>query len=131
MKTISCGLAMAAFCLFAVPCMAMPGMQQQSGDQKELEEQAKKNATMFYEKADTNKDGKLSKEEFLKALPNMKEQAFTVIDTDKNGSISLDEWISFTVRHAQGKQPMGTDHKPDVKEPLPTVSAPEPPKSSN
>ncbi len=131
MKTISCGLAMAAFCLFAVPCMAMPGMQQQSGDQKELEEQAKKNATMFYEKADTNKDGKLSKEEFLKALPNMKEQAFTVIDTDKNGSISLDEWISFTVRHAQGKQPMADDPKGTVHEPLPTVTAPAPPKSSN
>ncbi len=131
MKSISCGLAMAAFCLFAVPCMAMPGMQQQSGDQKELEEQAKKNATMFYEKADTNKDGKLSKEEFLKALPNMKEQAFTVIDTDKDGSISLDEWIAFTVMHAQGKQPMASDKKSPVHDPLPTVTAPQPPKSSN
>ena len=127
MKSLSCGLAMAALCLFAVPCMAMPGMQQ-SGDQKELEEQAKKNATIFYEKADTNKDGKLSKEEFLKALPNMKEQAFTVIDSDKDGSISLDEWMAFTVMHAQGKQPMG-DNKPDAHEPLPTVTAPQPPAS--
>lgn len=127
MKSLSCGLAMAALCLFAVPCMAMPGMQQ-SGDQKELEEQAKKNATIFYEKADTNKDGKLSKEEFLKALPNMKDQAFTVIDSDKDGSISLDEWMAFTVMHAQGKQPMA-DTKTDVHEPLPTVTAPQPPTS--
>ncbi len=128
MKLRTLGLATAALCLFAVPCMAMPGMQQQAGDQKALEEQAKKNAKLFYDKADTNKDGKLSKEEFLKALPNMKEQAFTVIDSDKNGSISLDEWMAFTVMHAQGKQPMG-DTKPDAHEPLPTVTAPQPPTS--
>ena len=128
MKSLSCGIATAALCLFAVPCMAMPGMQQQAGDQKELEEQAKKNAKLFYDKADTNKDGKLSKKEFLKALPNMKEQAFTVIDSDKDGSISLDEWMAFTVMHAQGKQPMA-DTKTDVHEPLPTVTAPQPPTS--
>ncbi len=131
MKSFTLGLATAALCLFAAPCMAMPGMQQQSGDQKELMEQAKKNAQLFYEKADTDKDGKLSKEEFLKALPNMKEQAFTVIDADKDGSISMDEWIAFTVRHAQGKQEPAAGKKPAAQEPLPTVTAPEPPKSSN
>lgn len=126
-------LASLTLCSFAAaaPAMAMPGMQSGSGDQAQLEEQARKSAEQFYQKADANHDNKLTKEEFMKALPNMKEQAFYAIDTNKDGSISLEEWMAFTVRHAQGKQTPAPSsmHQGQAHEPLPTVTAPTPPQS--
>ncbi|MCL1939125.1 MAG: EF-hand domain-containing protein [Desulfovibrionaceae bacterium] len=62
---------------------------------------------------DTNKDGKISREEFFAAYPNMKEAAFEAIDTNKDGFISLDEWEVFVKghskdeSHAQGKEGSG------------------------
>ena len=126
-------LASLTLCSFAAaaPAMAMPGMQSGSGDQAQLEEQARKSAEQFYQKADANHDNKLSKEEFLKAQPNIKEQAFYAIDENKDGSISLEEWMAFTVRHAQGKQTPAPSsmHQGQAHEPLPTVTAPTPPQS--
>jgi len=51
---------------------------------------------------DTNKDGKVSPEEFFAAHPYMKEVAFAAIDTDQDGFISLDEWLAFFNSHGRG-----------------------------
>jgi len=50
---------------------------------------------------DTNKDGKVSPEEFFAAYPHMKEAAFAAIDTSKDGFISLDEWQAFFKSHGR------------------------------
>ena len=54
---------------------------------------------------DTNKDGKVTYEEFKVFFPDMREEAFTVID--KNGDKVIDrvEWDTFVKNHAAGHMP--------------------------
>ncbi len=48
---------------------------------------------------DTDKDGRISPEEFFAGVPGMKRPAFDIIDADKDGVISHAEWDAFTSRH--------------------------------
>ena len=61
---------------------------------------------------DTDKDGKLSREEFFKAQPNMKDAAFEAIDADKDGFISSGEWEGFAMGHGKDGT-AGDPHKQD------------------
>lgn len=49
--------------------------------------------------SDTNADGVLVKEEFAKAFPTMKSEAFAIIDADKDVRISRKEWDAFFAGH--------------------------------
>lgn len=56
---------------------------------------------------DVNGDGKVTLEEFTAANPNMSEQAFVIIDRDKNKAIEPQEWTIFTETHGSGVAPEG------------------------
>lgn len=56
---------------------------------------------------DTDQDGKVSREEFFAAQPNMKETAFDAIDRNKDGFITLEEWEGFAMGHGKEDAPMG------------------------
>lgn len=51
---------------------------------------------------DTNKDGKVSYEEFKAYFPNMREEAFAVIDKDGDKAINRAEWDEFVSNHSSG-----------------------------
>lgn len=51
---------------------------------------------------DTNHDGKVVLEEFQAALPNMNENAFVVIDKNKDNGIDEVEWEEFVRTHGAG-----------------------------
>ena len=90
-------LAFAGLCLAATPAQARPEMAGQTAQSR-------------FDAMDENKDGGLSREEFFKALPSMREEAFGAIDTEANGSISMAEWNAFFSNHgkpAEGEQGMG------------------------
>ena len=65
-------------------------------------EMAGQNAEARFTAMDANKDGKLSREEFFAAQPQMKEGAFAAIDGDNDGFISLEEWLDFATGHGKG-----------------------------
>lgn len=52
-----------------------------------------------YVKMDADKDGKVTREEFFAAYPQMKEGAFKAIDENADGAISLEEWKAFAAGH--------------------------------
>lgn len=56
-----------------------------------------------FDAVDTDKNGSLSPEEFKKGFPNMTDAAFSAIDADKSGGISHEEWAAFMRQHAMGK----------------------------
>jgi len=58
-------------------------------------------ATERFSAMDTNKDGKISREEFFAAYPHMKEAAFEAINTSGDGFISFDEWEAFVKGHSK------------------------------
>lgn len=65
-----------------------------------------------FDKMDADKDGKVSQEEFLKAHPGMKPEAFARIDKNGDKVITSEEWGQFMVGHSsmgggQGGSPMG------------------------
>ena len=65
-----------------------------------------------FDKMDADKDGKVSQEEFLKAHPGMKPEAFARIDKNGDKGITSEEWGQFMVGHSsmgggQGGSPMG------------------------
>lgn len=61
-----------------------------------------------FQAMDKDKDGKVSREEFFAAHPQMKEGAFVSLDTDKDGFLSLDEWRAFAADHgSEGRGGMG------------------------
>ena len=66
---------LAALVLMASPAHAMPGMG--SGEGGGMGDK--------FSQMDTNKDGKVSREEFKAAFPNMREEAFVAIDKDGDG----------------------------------------------
>lgn len=50
---------------------------------------------------DLNRDGKVVLEEFLAANPNMTDQAFIIIDRNKDNGIDRIEWIEFSKNHGR------------------------------
>lgn len=61
---------------------------------------------------DEDKDGKVSREEFFKAQPTMKEGAFAAIDKDGDGNITAEEWTSFVSGHGKDGGAMPAGHPP-------------------
>ena len=55
-----------------------------------------------FELMDTNKDGKVSYEEFKAYFPNMREEAFAVIDKNGDKAINRAEWDEFVSNHSSG-----------------------------
>ena len=55
-----------------------------------------------FELMDTNKDGKVSYEEFKAYFPNMREEAFAVIDKNGDKVIDRAEWDEFVSNHSSG-----------------------------
>lgn len=52
---------------------------------------------------DKNSDGKVTREEFIAAMPQMREEAFNAIDANADNAITLPEWEGFSMGHAQGQ----------------------------
>ncbi len=65
-------------------------------------EMGAQNVEARFHAMDTDKNGKVSREEFFAAQPQMKEGAFLAIDADKDNELSLEEWKGFVLDH--GKQ---------------------------
>ena len=82
-------LFLAISALAASPAFAMPGNKT-----VRTTDPAERFAAM-----DSSKDGKVAWEEFHASRPNLNENAFKMIDADKNGGISLDEWKAFSSGH--------------------------------
>ncbi len=80
---------LAAIVLMASPAQSMPGMGGGSSNDK-------------FTQMDSDKDGKVSREEFKKLFPNMRDEAFVTIDQDNDGFISVDEWNFFMKDHSSG-----------------------------
>jgi len=60
--------------------------------------------------ADTDENGFLGRGEFKAAFPGLKPEAFDLIDADKDGRISAEEWRAFLSGHGaspglSGQQP--------------------------
>ena len=89
MSTI--GVLTLALSIAASSAQAMPMMGGQSSKAASPEER--------FAAMDTDHDGAVTGEEFSKALPNINKNAFTSIDADRNGSISLEEWKNFSSSH--------------------------------
>lgn len=81
MRRLFAGLLMLAF--FAATC---PLFAQQDQQQQPAQKAAKKNAKTRFEEMDTNKDGKISREEWK---GNPKE--FDRLDANHDGSVTLEE----------------------------------------
>ncbi len=81
---IPCALVL-GLALAAAPAAAMPG--------------AGKSSAESFQKMDADKDGKVTREEFAKAHPGMKDSAFGMLDKDQNGCLSQEEWDSFMQGH--------------------------------
>lgn len=65
-----------------------------------------------FDAADTDKNGSISPEEFTKAFPRMTDAAFSAIDTDGDGGIGRKEWDAFMRRHSMGKAGAPRDGAP-------------------
>lgn len=64
---------------------------------------------------DTNNDGKIVLEEFRSNFPNMDEQAFVVIDRNKDNGISRVEWAEFMENHGKSPQrPPSTENMNNI-----------------
>ena len=53
-------------------------------------------AMAFEEGMDADNDGVLSEAEIVVAYPNITQEVFTAVDTNGDGSISIDEWTAAT-----------------------------------
>ncbi len=88
---VAAGLA-ATFALYSSPAQARP-------------EKAGQSAADRFNAMDADKDGKVTREEFFAAQPQMKEAAFLAIDADKDGVLTLEEWEGFSMGHAKDSKP--------------------------
>jgi len=88
MKLLHIALA-AVLCLWAASAQANPA----ATDAPKVDK---------FELMDTNKDGKVSYEEFKAYFPNMREEAFAVIDKDGDKAINRAEWDEFVSNHSSG-----------------------------
>ncbi|MCX5770275.1 MAG: EF-hand domain-containing protein [Candidatus Hydrogenedentes bacterium] len=79
-----------AFCVLAVVVLALcsPALGQ------EVKQKARPNPGMGMQKADANKDGKVSFEEISAAFPNMTQEKFDRMDRDKDGALTAGEMAS-------------------------------------
>ncbi len=75
---------------------------------------------------DADKDGKIVVEEFMKAMPQMRQSAFDAIDSDKNAHIDRSEWDGFMKNH--GKGGMGAQQQ-EAKSSSKTLPIIQPPKA--
>lgn len=60
-----------------------------------------------FDAMDTDKNGTVSWEEFQTAIPQMRKPAFEAIDADKDGAMTSAEWLGFIDRHGEGGKGMG------------------------
>jgi len=88
MKLLHIALA-AVLCLWAASAQANPA----ATDAPKVDK---------FELMDTNKDGKVSYEEFKAYFPNMREEAFAVIDKNGDKVINRAEWDEFVSNHSSG-----------------------------
>ena len=85
-------------------------------------EMAAKNAEARFAAMDADKNGKVSREEFFAAHPQMKEGAFAAIDADADGHLSLEEWKGFAAGH--GKEGMNAmQHSSKAHDAAPAANA--------
>ncbi|MDD4700650.1 MAG: calcium-binding protein [Desulfovibrio sp.] len=98
-------LPLLALVLMASSSFAMPGMG--SGSDGSVDK---------FGQMDTDKNGKVSREEFKALFPNMREEAFVAIDKDGDNFISVEEWNGFMKDHSSGMRPNTMNNGP-----MPTV----------
>ncbi len=60
-----------------------------------------------FDAMDTDKNGTVSWEEFQAAMPQMRQPAFEAIDADSDGAMTGAEWDGFLGRHGEGGKGMG------------------------
>ena len=87
MKLLHIAIA-AVLCLWAASAQANPAADSSKVDKFAL--------------MDTDKDGKVTYEEFKAYYPNMREEAFAVIDKNGDKSINRIEWDEFVSNHSSG-----------------------------
>ena len=87
MKLLHIALA-AVLCLWAAPAQANPPAEGAKVDKFVL--------------MDADKDGKVTYEEFKTYFPNMREEAFAVIDKNGDKAIDRAEWDEFVANHSSG-----------------------------
>ncbi|SDF14152.1 EF-hand domain-containing protein [Desulfovibrio legallii] len=85
---LACTLTLLA--LWAAPAWALPGA---NGE-------APKEDT--FSRMDTDKSGTVSPQEFKAAFPDMRDEAFAAIDTNKDNVIDRAEWDAFVKNHSAG-----------------------------
>ena len=88
MKLLHIALA-AVLCLWAASAQANPAATDAAKVDK-------------FAMMDTNKDDKVSYEEFKAYFPNMREEAFAVIDKNGDKVIDRAEWDEFVSNHSSG-----------------------------
>ena len=88
MKLLHIALA-AVLCLWAASAQANPAATDTAKVDK-------------FAMMDTDKDGKVSYEEFKAYFPNMREEAFAVIDKNGDKVIDRAEWDEFVSNHSSG-----------------------------
>ena len=87
--------------LFLLVALGLFSLAAQSAIAADAAPTADKQATPDkFAKMDINSDGSISYEEFKTAFPSMREEAFTLIDTDKNKGIDRTEWDAFMKNHS-------------------------------
>lgn len=87
MKLLHIALA-AVLCLWAASAQANPAAEGGNVDK--------------FDQMDTNKDGKVTLEEFKAYFPNMREEAFAAIDKNGDKVIDRAEWDEFVANHSSG-----------------------------
>ena len=88
MKPLHIALA-AVLCLWAASAQANPAATDAG-------------KTAKFVQMDTNKDNKVTYEEFKAFYPNMREEAFAVIDKNNDKVIDRAEWDEFVSNHSSG-----------------------------